>query len=37
MVQAIANIRQGHTGQLSAITVFMLTLGSLGKKHALKI
>jgi hypothetical protein len=27
MIQVLANFRQGHTGQLSAITVFLLTLG----------
>ena len=31
MIQAIANFRQGHTGQLSALTVFLLALGSLGE------
>ncbi|KAI8498869.1 Mannose-P-dolichol utilization defect 1 protein [Branchiostoma belcheri] len=31
MIQAIANYRQGHTGQLSAITVFLLTLGSVAR------
>ncbi|CAH1245531.1 MPDU1 [Branchiostoma lanceolatum] len=31
MIQAIANYRQGHTGQLSAITVFLLTLGSMAR------
>merc|ERR1719369_2752234 len=31
MIQVIANFRQGHTGQLSAITIFMLTLGSMAR------
>ena len=31
MIQVIANFRQGHTGQLSAITLFMLTLGSMAR------
>merc|ERR1711936_294008 len=31
MIQAIANFRQGHTGQLSALTVFLLALGSLAR------
>ena len=31
MIQAFANFRQGHTGQLSALTVFLLALGSLGE------
>merc|ERR1712018_536042 len=31
MIQVIANYRQGHTGQLSAITIFMLTLGSMAR------
>lgn len=31
MIQVIANYRQGHTGQLSAVTVFLLTLGSLAR------
>ena len=35
MIQAIANFRQGHTGQLSALTVFLLALGSLGESFVL--
>jgi len=31
LIQAGTNFRNGHTGQLSAITVFMLTLGSLAR------
>ena len=31
LIQAISNFRQGHTGQLSAITVFLLTAGSLAR------
>jgi hypothetical protein len=31
MIQAISNYRQGHTGQLSAITVFLLAAGSLAR------
>ena len=31
LIQVVANIRQGHTGQLSAITTFLLTLGSLAR------
>jgi len=31
MIQAVTNFRNGHTGQLSAITVFMLTAGSLAR------
>jgi len=31
LIQAITNFRNGHTGQLSAITVFLLTLGSLAR------
>ena len=31
MIQIVANFRQGHTGQLSAITIFMLTLGSMAR------
>lgn len=31
MIQVIANFRQGHTGQLSAVTIFMLTLGSMAR------
>ena len=31
LIQVIANFRQGHTGQLSAITIFMLTLGSMAR------
>ena len=29
--QVIANFRNGHTGQLSAVTVFMLAAGSLAR------
>ena len=29
LIQAISNLRQGHTGQLSAITVFLQTVYSL--------
>ena len=36
MIQVIANFKQGHTGQLSAVTIFLLTLGSLGKLHSVK-
>ena len=36
MIQVIANFKQGHTGQLSAVTIFLLTLGSLGKLHNVK-
>ena len=31
LIQAITNYKNGHTGQLSAITVFLLTLGSLAR------
>ena len=31
LIQAITNFKNGHTGQLSAITVFLLTLGSLAR------
>ena len=31
LIQVIANFRQGHTGQLSAVTIFLLTLGSLAR------
>jgi len=31
MIQVIANFKQGHTGQLSAVTIFLLTLGSLAR------
>ena len=31
LIQVIANFRQGHTGQLSAVTIFMLTLGSMAR------
>lgn len=31
LIQVLANFRQGHTGQLSAITVFLLTAGSLAR------
>lgn len=37
MIQVIANFKQGHTGQLSAVTIFLLTLGSLGKFHSVKL
>ena len=36
MIQVIANFKQGHTGQLSAVTIFLLTLGSLGEFHSVK-
>ena len=28
LIQVVANFKQGHTGQLSAITTFLLTLGT---------
>jgi len=31
LIQAATNYKNGHTGQLSAITVFLLTLGSLAR------
>lgn len=31
LIQVVANFRQGHTGQLSAVTIFLLTLGSLAR------
>lgn len=31
LVQVWANAKQGHTGQLSAITIFLLTLGSIAR------
>lgn len=31
LIQVFANFRNGNTGQLSAITVFMLALGSLAR------
>ena len=31
MIQIIANIRAGSTGQLSAVTVFLLFVGSLAR------
>ena len=39
MIQVIANFKQGHTGQLSAVTIFLLTLGSLGEfqLHSVKL
>lgn len=30
-IQVVTNFRQGHTGQLSAVTIFLLTLGSLAR------
>jgi len=31
LIQAVTNYKNGHTGQLSAITVFLLTAGSLAR------
>ena len=31
LIQAATNYKNGHTGQLSAITVFLLTAGSLAR------
>ena len=31
LIQAVKNFQNGHTGQLSAITVFLLTAGSLAR------
>jgi len=31
MIQAVKNFQNGHTGQLSAVTVFLLTAGSLAR------
>ncbi len=30
-IQVVANLRNGHTGQLSAVTVFLLAAGSLAR------